>query len=123
MQSKQSVPNFIQIVTVGEGDSTFKAAQVNIGMFGVLTEITLRVEEKFYLKEIRTHHTLQYCLTDMDKLVKDDGYKYVKMWMEFYNDFCVLYQTNKTDDEVQETPARWLSFLTVSYIQTYVLSS
>ena len=115
--------SFWQIVTVGEDDDDqesrdiFKAAQVSIGMFGVLSEVTLRVERKFYLRELRTSHDLKYCLDNMDKLVKTDGYVYVKMWMEFYNDFCILYHTNKTDNEVHETTGWVQSFLTVSSIQ------
>lgn len=112
-----------QIVTVSEDDDTqesrdvFKAAQVNIGMFGVLSKITLKVEEKFYLREKRTHHDLQYCLENIDQLVKTDGYEYVKLWMEFYNDFCILFLTNKTDNEIEETPGMLQIFLTVSFIE------
>lgn len=106
----------IQIVTVTEDDGDkFKAAQVSIGMFGILSEVTLRVEEKFYLREVRTHHSLTYCLENMDNLVKEDGHQYVKMWVEFYNDFCVLYQTNKTSVADEETPGYLSSFLTVSH--------
>lgn len=106
---------FLQIVTVSDDDGDrFKAAQVNIGMFGILSKVTLRVEEKYFLREIRTHHSLTYCLENMNKLVKEDGYSYVKMWVEFYNDFCVLYQTNKTSVEKEETPGCLQSFLTVS---------
>ena len=114
---------FLQIVTVSDDDGDrFKAAQVNIGMFGILSKVTLRVEEKYFLREIRTHHSLTYCLENMHKLVKEDGYSYVKMWVEFYNDFCVLYQTNKTSVEKEETPGCLQSFLTVSqHINSMIL--
>ena len=106
----------IQIVTLSEDDGDkFKAAQVSVGMFGILIEVTLRVEEKFFLREVRTHHSLKYCLENMDNLVKEGGHQHVKMWVEFYNDFCVLYQTNKTSDTNEETPGYLSSFLTVSH--------
>ena len=91
----------------------FKAAQVSIGMFGVISEVTLKVQKKFKLKEIRTHHKLNYCLDHMDSLVKGD-HKYVKMWVEFNNNFCVLYQTSETDEEITRIPTLE-GFLIVSY--------
>ena len=104
------------MVTVTEDSNAelFKAAQVSIGMFGILSEVTLKVRSKFNLKEIRTSQTLTYCLNNLDTLVQGD-HKYVKMWVEFYNDFCVLYQTEETsDDDITHLPW-WLSYLTVSH--------
>ena len=103
------------MVTVTENSNAklFKAAQVSIGMFGILSEVTLRVRSKFNLKEIRTSRTLTYCLNNLDTLVQGD-HKYVKMWVEFYNDFCVLYQTEETNEEIKPLPW-WLGYLTVSH--------
>jgi len=85
-------------------------------MFGVITEVTLRVQKKFKLKEIRTHHTLDYCINNLDNLVKGD-HKYVKMWVEFNNNFCVLYQTSETDEEITHVPTLQ-GFLTVGHYCT-----
>ena len=103
------------MVTVSEDNGTqlFRAAQVSIGMLGVLSKVTLRVENKFNLKEIRTTVTLNYCMDHLNELVEGD-YTYVKMWVEFYNDLCVLYQTEKTDEPVTPLPW-WISYLTVRY--------
>ena len=100
-------------VTEDSNAKLFKAAQVSIGMFGILSEVTLRVRSKFNLKEIRTSQTLTYCLNNLDTLVQGD-HKYVKMWVEFYNDFCVLYQTGETNDDIKPLPW-WLGYLTVSH--------
>ena len=102
-------------VTAEDSDTKqFRAAQISIGMFGVISQVTLRVQEKFKLKEFRSRRTLDYCLSNLDNLVRGD-HKYVKMWIEFYNDFCLLYQTDATEDEITPLPW-WLPHLTVSYI-------
>ena len=101
-------------VTKDSGPELFRAAQVSIGMFGILTEVTLRVRSKFNLKEIRTRQNLTYCLNNLDSLVQGD-HKYVKMWVEFYNDLCVLYQTEETNEAIEPLPW-WLGYLTVSYL-------
>ena len=111
----------MQTITVREEDedpSSFRAAVVSVGMFGILSEVTLRVDNAFNLKEIRSPQTLDYCLENLDELV--NGHQYVKFWVEFYNNFCVLYQTNKSSDDLGGNPGMIESFLTVSH--TYVYS-
>ena len=83
-------------------------------MLGVLSEVTIKIKEKFYLRELRNHYPLSYCLDNLDQLVKTDEYSHVKLWLEFYNDFCVLYQTNQTNNELEETPSFVESFIVVS---------
>ena len=92
----------------------FRAAQVSIGMLGVITEVTVRVKKKFMLEEFRTHHNLTYCLENLDDLVQNSGHKYLKFWIEFYNDFCILFQTNETEKPNVGEPSQLISFLTVS---------
>ena len=84
---------------------------VSVGMFGVLSEITLHVDKAFKLKETRTPQTLDFCLENLDHLV--NNHRYVKFWVEFYNNFCVVYQTDKTEDDIGRNPGRVESFLTV----------
>ena len=106
----------MQVCELSEGDDNpddFRAAQVSIGMLGVLTEVTLRVREEFRLEENRTHHTLDYCLKNMKDLVEDSRYKYLKIWIEFYNNFCILYQTGETVKPIADNPSELQSFLTV----------
>ena len=83
-------------------------------MFGVLSEITLHVDHAFNLKEKRTPQTLDFCLKNLDSLVND--HQYVKFWVEFYNNFCVVYETNRTDEAIGGNPGMLESFLTVSII-------
>ena len=110
-----------QIVTVSEDDENtdaFKAAQVNIGMFGVLTEVTVKVDHAFNLEEFRTHTTLDDCLEHFKDLVEDSGFQYVKFWVELYNNLCVVYRTRRTTLSVKDPPSDLLAFLTVSNCST-----
>ena len=100
-----------QTVTISEGDDNFEAAIVSIGMFGVISEVTMRVQNAFNLKEIRRSTYFNYCMDNLDELVRSA--KYVKFWVEFYNDLCVIYQTDETADVIEDNPGGLLSFLTV----------
>ena len=75
-------------------DERFKAIQVCIGMCGVLTEVTLRVEAAYHLSELRSGHTLDECISDLDTLTKGERVKY---WVDFHNNFCSVFNTSKTD--------------------------
>ena len=113
--------SFWQVHVLSETDpdiSDFRAAQVNIGLFGVVTEVTVRVTNKFKLEENRIHTSLDECLANMDELVHKSGYEYFKIWVEFYHDFCIQYHTTKTDKPIKEPYfLSLLSFLTVSLLQ------
>ena len=104
----------MEVVSEKNNAELFRAAQVSIGMFGIITEVTLRVQNRFKLKELRTSNRLDYCLNNLNELVEGD-HKYVKMWIEFYNNFCVLYQTDETNEDITPLPW-WLSYLTVSCV-------
>lgn len=105
----------MKTITLSESDedpSRFRAAVVSIGMFGVLSEITLRVDNAFDLKEIRSPHTLDECLENLDEQVQ--GHTYVKWWVDFHNNFCALYQTETTAEPRSGNPGMIESFLVVS---------
>ena len=111
---------YLQIYDVSKDENAdiFKAAQVSIGMLGVLTEVTIQAEDLFNLVENRNPHPLSsYCLENLDDLVLNSEYTYVTMWMDFYNDFCILFNTNRTN--APPTPVSpfkpLIDFLTVSH--------
>lgn len=102
-----------QVVELSEGDD-FEAAKVSIGLFGVITEVTLRVRDKYNLRELRTHDTLTNCIENIFTLSNSSEYQYVKFWVEFYNNFCIKYQTKVTEEPIRDNPGKVISFLTVS---------
>ena len=91
---------------------------VSVGKFGVLSEITLRVDHAFNLKEKRTPQTLDFCLDHLDYLV--NSHQYVKFWVEFYSNFCVVYETNRTDEDIGDNPGKIESFLMVGIYVTMI---
>ena len=91
----------MQIVTVSKDDedpSLFYAAQVSVGMLGIITEITFPVVPKFTLIEYRTKHSLTYCLDNLDSIVMGVNVGYVKLWVDYYNDFCLVFNQTRTSE-------------------------
>ena len=101
-----------------EDPSRFHAAAVSIGTFGVLSEITIRVANAFNLKEVRTPYTLDECLSRLNEFV--EGHTYTKMWVEFYNNFCALYQTENTTEPTSGNPGMLESYLMVSLFYSHI---
>lgn len=83
-------------------------------MIGVLTEVTVQVDHAFRLEEFRTHTTIDDCLENLEDIV--GNFQYAKFWVEFYNNFCVVYRTRRTTMSVDAPPSDLLAFLTVSLV-------
>lgn len=80
-----------------EDQSLFHALQVSIGMLGIITEVTLHVEKAYLLEESRTYYPLDYCLDHLHEI----AYKPLsKTWLDFHNDFCVLFVTKRTSNPI-----------------------
>lgn len=77
--------------------------QVSLGLFGVVSEVTFQCEPRFNLEETRSIVSLHGCLDNMEGLVHSAHY--VKMWVEVFSETCVLYQTNRTQEEPRDNPA------------------
>jgi len=88
-----------------------------MGMFGVLTEVSIRVTPKFKLDETRSRVRggLDTCLEDMFQLSNSDEFQYVKFWVDFLNDFCVIFETKVTTASETEEIPWYISFLTVRH--------
>ena len=90
-----------QLLTASAVDNVevFKAAQVSVGMLGVITEVTLQCEEAFHLEETLVPHTLAYCLKNLEGIVR--GSEYSKLWMELFSGTCATLLVNRTKEDVQ----------------------
>ena len=116
-------PPLHKVVTVSEDDedpSLFHAMQVSIGLLGVITEVTLHVEEAYYLEETRTHHTLDYCLDHLHEIAYEP---LSKVWLDFHNDFCVHFTTRRSNSSVGTSAGVVRTVLTVSLYKSVQLSS
>ena len=88
-------------------DERFRALQVCIGMCGVITEVTLKVEPEYRLSELRSGHTL---INELDTLSKGERVKY---WVDFHNNACNVFNTSKTTEEPKDFICSIVSYVTV----------
>ena len=109
-----------EIITASadENPEIFKAAQVSIGMLGVITEVTFQCVDKFNLEETLKVHSLDYCLENFHKLASSADH--VKLWMEVYSGTCAAFLVNRTTEQERDIPNLYLLNLKVSLLETFV---
>ena len=90
-----------QLLSVSSVDNVevFKAAQVAVGMLGVITEVTLQCEEAYHLEETLVPHPLHYCLENLEEVVHSSEYS--KVWMELFSGSCATFLVNRTKEYVR----------------------
>jgi FAD-linked oxidoreductase len=74
----------------------FKAAQVSLGMLGIIAKVTLRLEPTYRLRRESRRATLDECLKDLDQL-KHSNRNYEFFWFP-YSDYCQSKTLNVTTD-------------------------
>lgn len=65
-------------VEIGPGDPRLAAARVHLGLLGVITEVTLRVDRSFGLIETRTRLPIEVAAGRLTELAA--AHEYVKLW-------------------------------------------
>lgn len=88
--------------------------KVNVGLLGVVTEVTFQCEPSFYLEETRSILSTDDCLTGMKELVSSADH--VKMWIEAFSEACILHQSNRTKEKPRDNPSRAVGLLQVSIL-------
>jgi FAD/FMN-containing dehydrogenase len=102
------------------GDSNpelFKAAQVSVGLLGIITEVTFQVERSYLLRETLTAHTLERCLLDFDSLMRSG--EHTKMWIELFSEKCAVFAANKTTETAVRDNPNW----TRKNIEVYIMEA
>ena len=96
--------DLFQIITTSaeQNPELFKAAQVSIGMLGIITEVTFQCVEKFNVEETRMPYPLDYCLENMDEIAKSADH--VKLWVDIHFRRCAVIQVNRTQEEPRDQP-------------------
>ena len=51
---------------------------------------------RYRLSEVRSGHSLDECINELDTLSKGERVKY---WVDFHNNVCIVFNTSKTTDE------------------------
>lgn len=79
--------------------------QVNLGMLGIITEVTFGIEPKYYLREVLSLHSFEDCLLDFDQLMRRG--EHAKMWVELFTGKCGLFVSNKTSETSPRDNPNW----------------
>ena len=88
----------------------FYAGLVSIGLFGVITEVTLQCEDTFNLHETLEPQSIEQCLNEMSAMVKRSDH--VKLWIVYHSNTCCIFSANRTSEKPRDNPVR--SFLDFS---------
>ena len=117
-----SIALCFQIITVSatQSGNIFRAAQVSMGLLGVITEVTFQCEPEFNLEETITTPPFDECIDNLGQLA--DSAEHVKIWLELCSRSCAYYQTNRTKDESRNRPNRFVATLKVNkYCIAYII--
>ena len=80
----------------------FPAVGVSVGLLGIITEATLKVEPIFNLRETSETFPLSHCLKNFDTLIKSN--EHVKLWIEIASGTCVVFSASRTRQPADREP-------------------
>ena len=99
----------IHELTEADGD-LFKAAQVSLGVLGIVTQITLQCEPSYNLKRIKKRAPLEQTLSNIDKHLANNR-NFELFWFP-YAESCLQQSLNYTQAEAEKDTA-WKYFVDV----------
>ena len=71
---------------------------VSIGLFGVITKVTLQCEDTFNLHEtLEPIQSIEQCLNTMPATIKRS--EYVKYWISHHSNTCSIFSANRTSEK------------------------
>ena len=103
-----------QLLTASAADKVdiFKAAQVSVGVLGIITEVTFQCKKAFNLEETLVTHPLHFCLENLEQIVKSA--EHVKFWIELHSGTCATFLSNRTTEKPRDHPNLFVENLKVS---------
>ena len=84
----------------------FDAARCGIGALGVISTVTLRVEQAYRLSAVEEKLPLPKVLADLEAMV--DGHDHFKFWWLPHTDQCLVFLQDRTDQPGRRRPIRTL---------------
>ena len=78
----------------------FHAVGVSLGVFGIITEVTLSVEELMNLEEKRVSLPLRKCVDNLQDI--STAAEFVKLWIELNSEVCYVHSSNKSSQEKEQ---------------------
>lgn len=80
----------------------FRAAQVSLGVLGIITEATLQLMPRYYLHERNWNARVDECTERLDALVEDN--RHFEFFWDPHSDTCAMKTLNFTDREEESRP-------------------
>lgn len=93
-----------------KNEEIFKAAQLSLGLLGVIVKVTLRVVPSYRLHQRTYRMDLDECLNQLEKL-RTENRNFEFFWFP-YTKTVQVKLLNETNDEIS-TESRWLDFKTL----------
>ena len=96
-----------EVIELREGDRLFEAARVGLGALGILTEVTIRVEPRFNLRETTESLSFAEALSSLDAIAASA--EYVKLWWLPHTDAVMVFRYERTEASGRLNPvAVWI---------------
>jgi L-gulonolactone oxidase len=105
----QLVNGLGKVVECSEEDvdnSLFKAVLCSLGVLGVLTEITIRVEALKHLDALEYPLSTKEIEGNLEKVIS--GAEHSRFWWFPHSDKCIVWQANKTDPDKRNVTTKHL---------------
>jgi len=103
-------------VSATQSSDIFRAAQVSMGLLGVITEVTFQCEPTFNLEETITTPVIDDCIDNLGQLAYTA--EHVKIWLELCSRSCAYYQTNRTKEKPRDNPEHLVNTLKAGHTVT-----
>lgn len=97
-----------EILLIHKDDKLFPAGLVNVGLLGVITQVTLQAEPAFHLKEVTSVLPLKECISQYHDL--STKHEYTKMWFDLLSNSCLVISAHRVTEGPQLYPLTWLNF-------------
>lgn len=110
-----------KILTLSAQDNKdiFNAAQVSLGLLGIITEVTFQCVSAFDLEETSEPTDLADCIRNLDTII--NSAPFIKLWVEIYSSKCVVFRYNKTGKPRQESEEIWKMDLKMRLVEPFLL--
>jgi len=101
----------------------FRAAACSLGVLGIISTVTIKVEPAFNLEAVQTPVKLDDILGNLDKFV--NSAEHFRFWWFPYTDDAVTWGANRTDKKLAPAQESWLrdKFLGHHLLETLLYAS
>lgn len=95
-----------ELLVLDEGDPRLAAARVGLGALGIITEVTIRVEARFWLRETTEALPFEAALEQLPAIARSA--EYVKLWWLPHTDAVMVFRYARSEPGRSSSLVRWL---------------